>query len=59
MEKIYEFRELIGTPGCYKAVIYNRLGGYYKEIEFLNYSKKEIYKKLRNDYHCIIRRCRA
>lgn len=55
-EKKFELCGLIGKPGNYKAVLYNRLGGYYKEVYFLWYSKKEIAKILRRDYDCIVRK---
>lgn len=42
--------------GYYTAVIYNRLGGYFKEKSFLYYTKKEVLSKLRNEHDCIIKR---
>ncbi len=52
-EKHFELRS-IDRNGC--AVLYNRLGGYYKEVRFLWYPKKEIYRELRNEYDCIVGR---
>ncbi len=49
--KRYELRSLHNDG---TAVLYNRLGGYYKEVRFLWYSKKDIYRKLRNEYDCMV-----
>lgn len=56
MKKSFELISLVGGPGCYKATIYNRLGGYYREHSFLWYSKKEVYRLLRNKYDCVVSR---
>ena len=55
-EKHFELVSLEGRTGDYRAVMYNRLGGYYKEVNFLWYRKKEIYSILRNEYGCIVSR---
>lgn len=56
MRKQYELIALHGCPGNYTAVLYNRLGMYYKEVRFMWYSKKEIFYKLRNEYDCMVSR---
>ena len=52
--------ELIGLHHIgrtlYKAVMYDRLHGYYKEQVFMGYTKKEVYKRLRNEYSCYVSR---
>ena len=55
-DKSFELRFLTGSTGNYTAVLYNRIGGYYKELRFMWSSKKEIYKILRWDHDCIVRR---
>ena len=52
-EKTFELRG-INRDG--RATLYNRLCGYYKEVYFIGYPKKEIYRKLRNEHDCIIPR---
>lgn len=36
--------------GNWVATIYNRLGGYWKDLTFMWYSKKEVIYKLRHEY---------
>lgn len=55
-EKHFELRMVTGRPGNYTAVMYNALGGYYKEVAFLWYSKREMYYKLRHEYGCVVSR---
>lgn len=56
-EKRFELRELQHRGyTLYMAVMYNRLGGYYKEQVFMGYPKKEVYWKLRNEYSCLVSR---
>ena len=50
MEKHLVLIGFRGCRGCYTAITYNRIGGYYKEFRFLDYSKKEILYRLRNNY---------
>lgn len=56
MTKKFELIAIHGGRGCYTASIYNRLGGYFEEVYFFDYSKKEIINRLRNNYDCIVRR---
>lgn len=56
MKKQYELIALYGRPGNYTAVLYDRLGQYYKELYFIWYNKKEIFYKLRNEYDCMVSR---
>ena len=56
MTKKFELIALHGGRGCYTASIYNRLGGYFEEVRFFDYSKKDIIAKLRQNYNCIVRR---
>lgn len=55
--KEFELRSIRGCTGNYKAVMYNRLGGYYKEVNFLWYSKKAMFRELRNGYDCSVAKC--
>lgn len=38
--KFFELMRLNGCPGNYTAVLYNRVGGYFKEVHFMWYTKK-------------------
>lgn len=51
--KKFELIRLRGTVGNYVASVYNRNGGYFKEYRFLWYSKKDVIRKLRNEYGVI------
>ena len=55
-EKHFELIRLYNSNGATVAVCYNRLYGYFKEYTFLWYSKKEIIRKLRQEYGVIVRR---
>ncbi len=55
-DKKFELISLRGGRGCYTASIYNRLGGYFKELYFMDYSKKDIIYILRHNHNCIVRR---
>ena len=52
MKKL-ELIRLYRISGGYMASVYNRSGGYFKEIRFLWYNKKETLYKLRNEYGVI------
>lgn len=56
VNKWFELSSLHGCGGCYTAVLYNRCCMYYKEIIFSGYSKRDIYRKLRREYGCIVSR---
>lgn len=56
MKKDFELCYLSGGSGCYRAKLYNTSNGYYKTVRFLWYSKREIFRKLRNEYGCIVSR---
>lgn len=53
-EKKFELIRLTKTGGGYTAGLYNRLGGYYKDVSFLWYNKKQVISKLRDEYNCIV-----
>lgn len=55
-DKRFELIALSKQGAIYHAVLYNRLGGYYKDQCFWYYNKKEVLWKLRNEYDCIVRR---
>ena len=52
-DKRFELIRLYKSCGLYVAACYNRLGGYYKDIRFDGYSKKEVIYKLRNEWGVI------
>lgn len=52
--KPFELRSLYLQDGAYVAVLYNRIGGYYKEHRFFWYSKHEIFRILRTELHCSV-----
>lgn len=54
--KKYELRLLNKQGAIYTATIYNKLGGYYKELSFWYYTKKEVLYKLRNEHDCVVGR---
>lgn len=56
MTKKFELIAIYGGCGSYEAVIYNRLGGYFKIQNFIGYTKKELIYILRHKYNCIVRR---
>ena len=51
--KRFELISLNRIPGGYIAGVYNRVGGYYKDIRFLWYNKKETLYLLRNEYNVV------
>jgi len=53
-EKKFELISLTRTGGGYVAGLYNRLGGYYKNVSFIWYNKKQVISLLRNKYDCIV-----
>ena len=55
--KSFELRVIMGCPGNYKAVMYNRNNCYYKEVCFMWYSKKAMFKELRQNYDCSVAKC--
>lgn len=59
VEKMLKHLKLValeGNVGCYRAVCYSPLCGYYKEYTFMEYSKKDIFRILRHEYNVIVPR---
>ena len=58
MKKSFELRSLgrRRVDGNYEAVMYELDRGFYKTVVFMDYSRKEIYHKLRHEYDCIVGR---
>lgn len=56
MKKVFELVSLRGCPGHYEAALYHAESHYFHYINFLFTSKREIFKKLRNEYSCSIPR---
>lgn len=55
-KKEWELINLTGSVGCYEASIYNLECNYFNWITFYDYSKKEIFRKLQNEYNCKVAR---
>ena len=56
MSKEFTLVDLRKNGAIYRAVMYNRLDGYYKAYCFWYYSKREVIQKLRNEHDCIVAR---
>lgn len=56
MAKGCELARISGNAGNYTAHIYNKIDGYYFRVNFMWYSKREMFSRLRREYDCSVGR---